>query len=55
MLGSSSFSPDGRFLTISEGRSTGNLHVFTLSLKSGRLARVTASALWDSAPDWGPR
>ena len=52
---SSTFSPDGKSLAISKGTASGNPHVFTLWLRDGHMQRVTHSALWDSAPDWGPR
>ena len=51
---SSTFSPDGKSLVISKGTASGNPRVFTLRLRDGRIERVTRSALWDSAPDWGP-
>ena len=54
-LGSSSFAPDGKSLVISKGVANGNLHVFTIGLDGRHLRRVTHSALWDSAPNWGPR
>ena len=53
-LGSTSFSPDGKQLVISEGTSDGNLHVYTMRLDGTKLHRVTRSAMWDSAPAWGP-
>jgi TolB protein len=54
-IASSTFSPDGKYLVISKGVRDGNLRVFTLRLRDGRLQRVTHSTLWDSAPDWGTR
>jgi TolB protein len=54
-VASSSFSPDGKWLAISKGTASGNLHVFALRLADGSVRRVTHSQLWDSAPDWGPR
>ena len=51
-LGSTSFSPDGKQLVISEGKSDGNLHVYTMRLDGTKLHRVTRSAMWDSAPAW---
>jgi Tol biopolymer transport system component len=51
---SASFSPDGKSIVISKGPVSGNPHVYTMQLDGSHLQRVTKSALWDSAPDWGP-
>jgi TolB protein len=53
-LRSASFSPDGKTIVLSKGPASGNPHVYTMRLDGSHLQRVTKSALWDSAPDWGP-
>jgi TolB protein len=55
MLGSSSFSPDGRSIVLGEGTTGGSLHVYTMGIDGSHLRRVTRSAHWDSAPNWGPK
>ena len=51
---SASFSPDGTWIVFSKGPESGNAHVYTMRLDGSHIQRVTQSALWDSAPDWGP-
>jgi Tol biopolymer transport system component len=51
---SASFSPDGKTIVLSKGPEGGHPHVYTMRLDGSHLQRVTKSALWDSAPDWGP-
>jgi TolB protein len=51
---SASFSPDGKAIVLSKGPESGHPHVYTMRLDGSHLQRVTKSALWDSAPDWGP-
>jgi TolB protein len=55
---SSSFSPNGRKITFAAGPATGgeNADVFTMNVDGApHVYNVTRSAIWDSAPDWGPR
>ena len=53
---SSSFSPDGRWITFAKtpgkGRA-GNADVFVMRADGTGIRNVTRSAIWDSAPDWG--
>ena len=51
---SASFSPDGKTIVLSKGPESGHPHVYTMRLDGSHVQRVTKSALWDSAPDWGP-
>jgi Tol biopolymer transport system component len=54
VLASSSFSPDGKLIvTASEGVG-GNADIFVMNADGGDLHPITRTALWDSAPDWGP-
>jgi Tol biopolymer transport system component len=50
---SASFSPDGTAIVFSKGPENENPHVYTMRLDGSHIQRVTKSALWDSAPDWG--
>jgi TolB protein len=50
---SASFSPDGKSIVMSKGPQDGHPHVYTMRLDGSHIQRVTKSALWDSAPDWG--
>jgi len=53
-LASASFSPDGKSIVISKGpEGTNNIDVWTIRLDGSGLTRVTKSARWESAPDWG--
>lgn len=54
-VASSTFSPDGKWLTISKGPEGGNIDVYVMRLNGSNMHRVTHSKLWESAPDWGPR
>lgn len=53
---SSSFSPDGRWITFAKkpgkGRA-GNADVFLMRADGTNVSNITRSAIWDSAPDWG--
>jgi TolB protein len=51
---SATFSPDGKSIVFSKGPASGNPQVYTMRLNGSHLQRITKSALWDSAPDWGP-
>ena len=52
-LASASFAPDSKSIVISKGPEGGNMDVWTISLDGTGLTRVTKSARWESAPDWG--
>lgn len=52
---SSSFSPDGSSIVFSRDGKGGEPDLFTKRLDGGRAHQVTRTALWESAPDWGPR
>ena len=52
-LASASFAPDSKSIVISKGPEGGNIDVWTISLDGTGLTRVTKSARWESAPDWG--
>jgi Tol biopolymer transport system component len=57
--GGSSFSPDGTMITAAHNTAqegTGSIsHVWVMDLDGSNLRKVTRSAKFDSAPDWGPR
>jgi TolB protein len=50
-----SFSPDGKWITFSKSGRGGEPDVFVMRANGSQIRPVTRSALWDSAPDWGPR
>ena len=55
---SASFSPDGKWLTVSRTPGSGkggNADVFVMRADGTDLRRVTRSAAWDSSTDWGTR
>ena len=55
---SSSFSPDGKWITFGRAFGTGPnavADVFVMRADGSRVRRVTRTAAWESAPDWGPR
>jgi Tol biopolymer transport system component len=54
-VASASFSPDGSAIVFSKGPEGGNIDVFTMRLDGTHIQRLTHSALWESAPDWGRR
>jgi TolB protein len=54
LVGSSSFSPDGKSIVFAKGLDGSNLHVYVMRIDGSHVRRVTRSKLWDSAPDWGP-
>jgi TolB protein len=54
---SSSYSPDGRWITFARTPGTGregNADVYVMRADGTRLRNVTRSRAWESAPDWGP-
>lgn len=54
--GSYSFSPDGTMITVAHNVSGDqNPDVWVMNLDGSGLRNVTDSAIFDSAPDWGPR
>jgi TolB protein len=54
--GSFSFSPDGTMITVAHNVSGDqNPDVWVMNLDGSGLRNVTDSAIFDSAPDWGPR
>ncbi len=54
--GSYSFSPDGTMITVAHNVAEGeNSDVWVLNIDGSSLRNVTNSAIFDSAPDWGPR
>jgi TolB protein len=50
-----SFSPDGKSITFAKSGRGGEPDVFVMRANGTQIRPVTRSALWDSAPDWGPR
>lgn len=54
--GSYSFSPDGTMITVSHnlGGLGENPDIYVMNLDGSGLRDVTNSAIFDSAPDWGP-
>jgi TolB protein len=55
MVLSSSYSPDGRYITSALGGVDGLPDVFVMRADGSGLRPVTRTRSWDSAPDWGPR
>ena len=55
MLLSASFSPDGTRFVYSQTGTTGEPDIFTARVDGSHVRQVTRTALWDSAPDWGPK
>ena len=55
---SASFSPDGRWLTVSRtpgSGKTGNADVYVMHVDGTGLRQVTRASTWDSSTDWGSR
>lgn len=50
---SSSFSPDGKWITFARRTGDSNADVFVMHANGTQVRNVTRSAIWDSAPDWG--
>lgn len=50
---SSSFSPDGNWITLGATGKRGSADVYVIRANGTGLRPVTRTALWDSAPDWG--
>ena len=51
---SSSFSPNGKWITFARRTGESNADVFIMRADGTRVQNVARSKLWDSAPDWGP-
>jgi TolB protein len=49
-----SFSPDGKRITFSKSGRGGQPDIFVMRANGKDVRPVTRTALWDSAPDWGP-
>ena len=54
MVLSYSFSPDGKWITFAKTGRGGQPDVFVMRSNGTGIRPVTRTALWDSAPDWGP-
>ena len=52
---SSSFSPDGKWITTATQGLGGNADVYVMHANGTGMRQVTKTKLWDSAPDWGPK
>jgi TolB protein len=55
LLLSASFSPDGKWIVYGAAGTNGNADVFVMRVDGSGVRQLTKTALWDSAPDWGPR
>jgi TolB protein len=51
---SSSYSPDGKWITFGGSGRGGNADVFVMRSDGTAVRPVTRTTAWDSAPDWGP-
>jgi Tol biopolymer transport system component len=53
----SSYSPDGRFITVGRRPETGgtNADILVMWVDGTHIRNITHSVLYDSYPDWGPR
>src|SRR5262245_20903169 len=51
---SSSFSPDGRWITYGANGLGGQPDVWVMHADGSQMRPVTRTKAWDSAPDWGP-
>jgi Tol biopolymer transport system component len=52
---SSSFSPDGRWITVGLSGVGGQPDVYVMRTNGRAIRPVTRTLDWDSSPDWGPR
>lgn len=50
---SSSYSPDGRWITLARRSGGNNADVYVMRTNGTGIRNITRSAPWDSAPDWG--
>ena len=53
-MGSSSFSPDGKWITVSLTGIGRQADVYVLRADGTDARPVTRTRLWDTTPDWGP-
>jgi Tol biopolymer transport system component len=51
---SSSYSPDGKWITFSQSGRAGQPDIFVMRANGTAIRPVTRTTAWDSAPDWGP-
>jgi TolB protein len=54
-VGSSSFSPDGKWITSGAMGKGGNADNYVMRRNGKAWRPITRTQAWDSAPDWGPR
>ena len=54
-VGSSSFSPDGKWIATAATGKGGNPDTYVMRLNGKSLRAIARTQLWDSAPDWGSR
>jgi TolB protein len=54
-VGSSSFSPDGKWITSGAMGKGGKADVYAMRLNGKSWRPLTRTTAWDSAPDWGPQ
>jgi len=54
-LFSASYAPDGRWIVFSTTGRGGLPDLFAIRPDGTGLRQITRTAVWDSAPDWGPR
>ena len=50
-----SFSPDGQWITFVKSGRGGQPDIFAMRANGTGMRPITQTAVWDSAPDWGPR
>jgi Tol biopolymer transport system component len=50
---SSSYSPDGTWITVARRAAGGNAAVYVMRADGTHITRITHATTWDSAPDWG--
>jgi TolB protein len=51
---SHSFSPDGKSIVLAKSGRGGEPDLFVMRANGSGMRAITRTALWDSAPDWGP-
>ena len=49
-----SFSPDGKLIVFAKSGLGGEPDLFVMRANGTGIRPITRTALWDSAPDWGP-